>query len=464
MINLKNIKNILLFLTMFFVIGLISCTKKTDEVSNKDNNVNITESVKINEDDFSESDEDLLTVDYKEFYDELAPHGEWIEVTDKDVDLQLKKGSASGEKEHRKITLSDLFGVEDAYADDVSFGAFFVWKPAPNLAVTVVAGEPEPPYVPYTNGQWVNTDAGWYFKAATPYEEVSHHYGRWVYSPALGWLWVPGRVWSPAWVDWRENDDYIAWTPIPPSVYIINNVIIVPPIAVERYVIVQNRYFCEPGVYKYMYKENKNKIMIKEWRRIDGVTVMNKTVINKGPDIKVIEKVSGKHFESYKVNKVKNIKDVKYSDKEMNVFSPEFKKYKTKGKNVSSPVVKPQKFVSYDEGKSKNEGKESPGNEKKTEDASEKDKGTGKDKKSNENNDKGKGNEKNNENKNKGNDYKQKENKKLGDDSNMKDGGKNKNKVNDNKNKGNDNKSKGNENKDNDGKSKDNNKSKGKNK
>jgi hypothetical protein len=115
----------------------------------------------------------------------------------------------------------------------------------------------------------------------------------------MGWVWVPGRVWAPAWVDWRENDEYIAWTPIPPSVYFVNNVVVVPPIVEERYVVVEQRYFYEPSVYKYMYKENKNKIMIKEWRRLDGVTVVNHTVINKGPDVKIIEKYSGKTIETY---------------------------------------------------------------------------------------------------------------------------------------------------------------------
>ncbi|HEY3250744.1 MAG TPA: DUF6600 domain-containing protein, partial [Ignavibacteria bacterium] len=205
--NASKFKLAAFLVVVFLFLGLISCSKKTDETTQKENSENVERAV-IDEKDYKETDEDLLNVDYKEFYDELAPHGEWIEVTDKDIGLNLKNGSASGEMPHRSISTSDLFGVKDAYASDIAFGTFFIWKPSPNLAIGITAGEPtmEPAYVPYSNGQWLYTDAGWYFQAATPYEEVVHHYGRWMYSPALGWVWVPGRVWSPAWVDWREND------------------------------------------------------------------------------------------------------------------------------------------------------------------------------------------------------------------------------------------------------------------
>lgn len=452
--NLRNIKLVAFFIVVFFVLGLISCTKKSDETSNKDTDNGIAEMEAVSNDDFTESDEDLLKVDYKEFYDELAPHGEWIEVTDKDVGLDLKKGSASGENEHRKIGFAELFGIKDAHAyGDVSFGAFFVWKPSPNLAVSVVAGDP-PVYVPYTNGQWVYTDAGWYFRAATPYEEICHHHGRWVYSPALGWMWVPGRVWAPAWVEWREHDSYIAWTPIPPSVYIVNSVVIVPPIFTvytERYVIVERRYFLEPGIYKYHYKEHKNKIMIKEWRKIDGVTVMNKTVINKGPHVAYFEKIKGGKIETVKINKVKGMNNVKYSSNEFDVYTPEFKKSKTKG-SVDKTVSKPNNSVKYENTSVK-------GDDKKTETPSGKDegkdKGTGKDKVSGKE-DKGKGNEKiKGEDKSKGKDkgtedkgkYKEDKSKvdKKSDNGNMKDKGKNKNNGSKDKIKSNDGKEKGND-------------------
>jgi len=395
-------KSLYLYLVLLFIIifGFSSCTKNSDETSQENN-----EEMPVSDSNFTETDEDLLTVDYKQFYDELAPYGEWVQVNAKDIGLDLKKS----EGENSSL-MNDLLGIKNAYADDVNFGMFFVWKPSPDLAVTVTAGEPAV-YTPYTNGQWVNTNDGWYFKAPTPYEETTCHYGRWAYSPALGWVWLPGRVWSPAWVEWREDDNYIAWAPVPPSVYIVDNVLSPVVIHDDRYVIVDKRHFIEPSVYKYRYsyKENKNKIMIKEMTKVDGVMIKNKTVINKGPDPFNIEKVTGKKIETVKINKVKNKNDDKYTASEINVYTPEFKK--SKGKDKKESVSKPDKYVPYTDAESvsKQKGKDEEKGIKKEEKGKEK---SGREKGF----DKQKG-------KDKGFD-KQKGNKKLGDDRDMKKGSK----------------------------------------
>jgi hypothetical protein len=33
----------------------------------------------------------------------------------------------------------------------------------------------------------------------------------------LGWVWVPGTRWAPAWVSWRSGDGYYGWAPLPPD-------------------------------------------------------------------------------------------------------------------------------------------------------------------------------------------------------------------------------------------------------
>ncbi len=351
---MNKIKTAAIFSVMFIFLGLISCSKKNNETSDK--TINEAEMEQVNKDDFTETDEDLLTVDYKEFYDELAPHGEWIEVKGRDIGVDLTKGTSSGfNGSHRSITISELFGVKEAYADDVDFGAFFVWKPAPNLAVGLSTTEAEPvEYVPYSNGQWVNTTQGWYFHAASEPEEITHHYGRWVLSPSVGWVWVPGRVWSPAWVDWREQNDYIAWQPVPPSTYIVNNTIITPPVVEERYVVVEKRYFVEPDVYRYVYRQNKHGFVIKEWRRLDGVMVTNNTIINRGPDVTVIQNYYTSPIGMVAINPVVSLSQVSYTTTEYRVFTPEFKKVKHRGK-VTKIVTAPGTFVTYDNAKVKTE-------------------------------------------------------------------------------------------------------------
>ena len=69
---------------------------------------------------------------------------------------------------------------------------------------------------PYTVGRWVWTDDGWYWDSSEPFGQIVFHYGRWAYDPDLGWVWIVGDEWAPAWVVWRESDDDIGWMPAPP--------------------------------------------------------------------------------------------------------------------------------------------------------------------------------------------------------------------------------------------------------
>jgi hypothetical protein len=362
----SKLKLTLILIILFVLSGMISCSKKTEQRTDNDKKIE-AEKTDVDEKDFKENDEDLLKVDYKEFYDELSPHGEWIEVTDKDINEAMKNGTASNDG-HKMISFADLFGIKDAHAEDAAFGAFFVWRPSPDIAVTIASAEPAPAYyVPYTNGQWVYTDAGWYFRAANDYEEITHHYGRWVFTPVMGWVWMPGRVWAPAWVDWREDDDYFAWEPIPPRIYIVNDVILTPPVYEDRYIFVERTHFYEPEIYNYVYTFNGHgpHIKIKDMRRLDGIMVINNTVINRGPDIGVVQNIRGSTIEMVKVNKVKDIGDVKFNGKEINSYSPHFTKVKIKG-NLPEAYSKPEKFDKFSDFKSKKENRnEISGNENK---------------------------------------------------------------------------------------------------
>lgn len=334
------------FIVLFISSGMISCSKNTGQSSDNENKI---EKTKVEQDDFAEKDEDLLNVDYKEFYDVLAPHGEWIEVTDKDINEVMKNETSSAEV-HKKISFAELFGINDAYANDLTFGTFFVWKPAPEIAISYETGVTQPMYVPYTHGNWTYTDAGWYFMAPTDYEEVTHHYGRWYFSPAMGWVWVPGRVWAPAWVDWRENDEYLAWEPLPPRVYIVDNILSPPPVYEDRYIIVEKKYFYEPNVYYYtnFYNNQHANIRITEMRSLDGIIVVNNSVVNKGPDIVNIEKIHGTKIDVVKINKVKDIGNNKFDGKELYSYYPQFNKVKITGESSGS-VLKPDKYNKFSE-------------------------------------------------------------------------------------------------------------------
>ena len=79
--------------------------------------------------------------------------------------------------------------------------------------------ETDPEWAPYTNGHWVNTDAGMTWAGNDPFSWATDHYGRWANLENYGWVWVPGYTWGPGWVSWRQSDDGndVGWAPLPPD-------------------------------------------------------------------------------------------------------------------------------------------------------------------------------------------------------------------------------------------------------
>jgi uncharacterized protein DUF6600 len=73
---------------------------------------------------------------------------------------------------------------------------------------------------PYYYGRWVLTDWGWTFASDDPWGWAAYHYGRWNFGVGVGWYWIPGTVWGPAWVSWRYGGGFVTWCPLgPPGVY-----------------------------------------------------------------------------------------------------------------------------------------------------------------------------------------------------------------------------------------------------
>jgi len=73
---------------------------------------------------------------------------------------------------------------------------------------------------PYYYGQWVLTDWGWTFVSDDPWGWAAYHYGRWNWGVGVGWYWIPGTVWGPAWVNWRYGGGFVTWCPLgPPGVF-----------------------------------------------------------------------------------------------------------------------------------------------------------------------------------------------------------------------------------------------------
>jgi Family of unknown function (DUF6600) len=69
---------------------------------------------------------------------------------------------------------------------------------------------------PYPPCYWVYTKHGWHFDDKTPWGQIVHHHGRWTHD-GDSWIWVPGEEYSPGWVIWKANQEWVGWAPTPPE-------------------------------------------------------------------------------------------------------------------------------------------------------------------------------------------------------------------------------------------------------
>jgi hypothetical protein len=76
-------------------------------------------------------------------------------------------------------------------------------------------------FAPYrTDGHWeLDPEGNWVWVSEYPWGEVTFHYGRWSWAEGVGWFWVPGYEYAPAWVIWEWGAEYVGWAPAPPAFF-----------------------------------------------------------------------------------------------------------------------------------------------------------------------------------------------------------------------------------------------------
>jgi len=148
-----------------------------------------------NDDVYNQGSNDIGGMSYQNYYNQLSPYGRWVY--------------------------------------DPTYG--YVWMPN--------AG---PDFMPYsTGGHWAYTSYGWSWASDYAWGWAPFHYGRWDFTNSLGWYWIPGTVWGPAWVSWRCTEGYYGWAPLGPRygygyAYPFN-----------RWTFCDNRYFGRYDAYRF---------------------------------------------------------------------------------------------------------------------------------------------------------------------------------------------------------------------
>ncbi len=67
---------------------------------------------------------------------------------------------------------------------------------------------------PYYRGRWAPYSGGMTWISDEPWAYVAYHHGRWHWSLGVGWFWIPGSHYSPAWVAWNHTPGYYGWAPL----------------------------------------------------------------------------------------------------------------------------------------------------------------------------------------------------------------------------------------------------------
>ena len=212
-------------------------------------------------------------VSYQTFYDELSPHGQWV--------------------------------------DYPSHG--YVWVPN--------AGRDFRPYA--TNGHWVwSADYEWMWVSDYDWGWAPFHYGRWLEDDYYGWVWVPGYEWSPAWVAWRDGGDYYGWAPLRPGINISINFNLGSYNPPHNYwCFVPRRHIASRGWYGHRVDYRQNVTIINQTTIINNYNY-NRNVFRTGPRRSNVEIYTGR-INPVRLRDASNPGRTVFRNNEVTVFRPQ---------------------------------------------------------------------------------------------------------------------------------------------
>jgi hypothetical protein len=209
------------------------------------------------------------------------------------TDTSGNVATASYSTFYRKL---DPYGV---WRETSSYG--YVWQPR--------EAERSRSWRPYTNGRWVYTDAGWTWISEEPFGWATYHYGRWTRLRNIGWIWVPGDEWAPAWVSWRKSNDYVGWAPLPPEARfdrragIHNWADSYYDIGPDQYCFVPTNQFGAHRVETALVPAQRNVTIVNETTNVTNITYSNTTIINQGPSYDELRALSRQPIERLRLER-----------------------------------------------------------------------------------------------------------------------------------------------------------------
>ena len=252
----------------------------------------------------------LNAVSFQSFYDLLAPVGEWIQISKEEIDEELGDGDGQGFASN---------------SNDESI--VFIWRP------TFV----DEGWKPYSNGNWTYTDKGWVWQANANehWGWATYHYGRWWHSEKNGWVWMPGYVWAPAWVEWRVADGHVGWAPLSPRAKWkiesgITDVNYKYKAGDADWVFIEKSKFADEIGRNNITAADQNSKLLKGSKTVLNIKAENDAIVHSGPDVKEIEKVSGKNLQEKKIRFVNDKAKIHLTTGEISLYKEPIKRYKNR--------------------------------------------------------------------------------------------------------------------------------------
>jgi len=221
-----------------------------------------------------------------------------------------------------------------------------------------------PYWRPYTVGRWVFTDRyGWMWASNEPFGWATYHYGRWGFSNRVGWFWVPGSRWAPAWVSWRQSNDYLAWAPLPPTPDEGLGLSITVGTVPDYYwqVVPNGEFLSDDLPRKIVRDKDRFRPILRETQPLGNVAVTNNNVVvNNVVNLNFVEEMTKKKVVVHKVEKTKDEgKAGKVEGEAIEIFQPAPEQ---KPAVVAPPAPKQIEEVAA-ESKTKEQGEGAPSTE-----------------------------------------------------------------------------------------------------
>lgn len=195
---------------------------------------------------------------------------------------------------------------------------------------------------PYSSGRWLSTDYGWTWIAEEEWGWIPFHYGRWGWDNTLGWFWVPGTVWAPAWVSWRWGDLYIGWAPLPPDVEFIAGVGIRSPYDFPDYYwnFVEGRYFQYDYLNRYVLPHERNSGILRHSVRKSDLALRDRQIFNDGLGVDEVRRLTRSDVSRHELEDARSLKDSIVSGETVRIFRPALKK---------NDAARPKSFLRKDD-------------------------------------------------------------------------------------------------------------------